>query len=107
MHPANFHVGALTRCQLAFVPPILCSRIWSCFRTVDTDVDTAALDTSIVRARPGGLIGHEHQSTTDFLGTAPEWCECHGVLKSAQCVEFNTVGASSAQEVGDQSSNGC
>lgn len=44
-HPSTFHVGALTRFQLAFVPPILCSRIWSCFRTVDTDVDTAALDT--------------------------------------------------------------
>lgn len=88
------------------VPPILCSRIWSCFRTVDTDADTTVLDTSIVHARPGGLIAYEHQSTTDFLGIAPIRCDCHSVLKSTQCVEFNTVAVPSGRRIGDQSSNG-
>ncbi len=25
-----------------------------------------------------------------FLGITPGWYECHGVLKSTQCMEFNT-----------------
>ncbi|KTC05577.1 hypothetical protein AO386_03145 [Pseudomonas syringae ICMP 11292] len=47
-------------------------------------VDTS-VDTSDGRAYPGGLIKHEHQSATDFLGTAPEWLKCNSVLIFKRC----------------------
>lgn len=103
-HPPRRGVSTVSQVLLRFLPPHRTARARAAnpLQQNLVAIPNPWIPTWIPRSGyldSENLQTHEHQSTTDFLGTASEWWKCHGVLKSTRCVEFHTVAVPSGRQI--------